>query len=573
MVGYMIIELFGVPACGKSTYIKKYINDANVVLPLDLYLYRTSRLKQNLNKIVLVMYAFSANISRCLQLNRLFWNIKFSTLKRKIKMWLYLFSVLGAKWKGEKNFSQKTLVLDEGVNQVIWGLMYNAVGSELEILHLQNELISEMGDKILWLYVPEKELINRLLRRDSKGGSELEHEIKNNQNLLKIGMQYAEVVVRSLRDNGVRIEQVQAIKFSEEKMKVLYLINSLKNGGPVNMLYTLVKHINKSECEIVVVAFKEAPKNNARDFSTLDCKVHIIGSEKVRACISEVQQLVDKEKPDIVHSHGGVADIVNSKVYGYHKRFSTVHCDPDEDFTMKNGRVKGWIKASAFIHTLRKIEHPIACSKTVSDKLRYKRHVDIDFVRNGIDLDKRKSTENYYSRDDLGLAVDDIVLVFCGYLSPRKNIQFICDALASVDRKDITLIVLGNGVEYENVCDYSKRDERIKAIGRVENAYKFLNACDYFISASKSEGLPLAVMEGMSCGLPALLSDIESHQELKTCCDEGIEVFSINDIDDLKKILCTLKKPSDINRKIARSVIENYLNADRMATEYVERYR
>ena len=34
--------------------------------------------------------------------------------------------------------------------------------------------------------------------------------------------------------------------------KVVYLINSLKKGGPVNMLYTLIKYLDNTEFEVTV---------------------------------------------------------------------------------------------------------------------------------------------------------------------------------------------------------------------------------------------------------------------------------------------------------------------------------
>ena len=36
--------------------------------------------------------------------------------------------------------------------------------------------------------------------------------------------------------------------------KVLYLINSLKNGGPVNMLYSLCKYLDNTQYKIYVMA-------------------------------------------------------------------------------------------------------------------------------------------------------------------------------------------------------------------------------------------------------------------------------------------------------------------------------
>ena len=356
-------------------------------------------------------------------------------------------------------------------------------------------------------------------------------------------------------------------------MKIIYIINSLKNGGPVNMLYTLIKYIDKRECEVIVVALKKSPENNTRDFSDLECKVTILENKNVRVSIQEVQKIIDNEHPDIVHSHGGVADIVNSRLYGSHKSFSTVHCDPDEDFSMKSGKILGWIKASVFLKNMKKIKYPIACSKTVSNKIKKKRNIDIRYVRNGIDLDKRDSTEIQYKRADLGLREKDIVLVFCGYLSSRKNVKCICDAIRTVKREDISILVIGNGTEYQDICEYGKEDSRIRAIGRVNNAYQYLRACDYFISASKSEGLPLAVMEGMSCGLPAFLSDIESHREVMECCPKGVELFTIDNTNNLVEQLNKLKKPSSEKMEAALSAVEEYLNAGRMAAEYLELYK
>ena len=42
----------------------------------------------------------------------------------------------------------------------------------------------------------------------------------------------------------------------------------------------------------------------------------------------------------------------------------------------------------------------------------------------------------------------------------------------------------------------------------------WLQAADLFVSASRSEGMPLAVLEALSCGCPALLSDIAPHCEI-----------------------------------------------------------
>lgn len=352
------------------------------------------------------------------------------------------------------------------------------------------------------------------------------------------------------------------------KRKIVFIINSLKNGGPVNMLYTLIKHIDVNKFDMYVIALSKCNPNNERNFKELPCKVLTLSDDK--NIMKQVNSLVEKINPDIVHSHGGRADLVNSRLKGNFKTVSTVHCDPDEDFAMKKGKIRGWMQATVFINTLKKIQCPIACSETVAKKIEHKRHLNIDYIRNGIDLE-RLNTNEEITRKELGIGPEDIVLSFCGYLSKRKNASYLINSIKKVARKDIFLLLIGDGKEFENLKKIAENDNRIKFIGRVSSPIKYLKVSDYFVSASLSEGLPLAVMEGMGCGLPAILSNIDSHFEMKKCCDESVQIFDLENYEKMINILNNLKR--DENRsKAAQEIVFNYLNATRMAKEYENVY-
>ena len=55
--------------------------------------------------------------------------------------------------------------------------------------------------------------------------------------------------------------------------------------------------------------------------------------------------------------------------------------------------------------------------------------------------------------------------------------------------------------------------------------------------------------------------------------DEGVELFTIDNTNNLVEQLNKLKKPSSEKMEAALSAVEEYLNAGRMAAEYLELYK
>ena len=212
---------------------------------------------------------------------------------------------------------------------------------------------------------------------------------------------------------------------------------------------------------------------------------------------------------------------------------------------------------------------PIACSETISNKIYENRKVKFDYIRNGIDptmLVVNKSIK----RSELKIEESDTVYAFCGYLSKRKNVKFLIEVFNTLPN-NYKLLVIGDGDELVALKASAKKDNVI-FVGKVSTPANYLQLSDYFISASLSEGLPMAVMEGMALGLPPVLSRIDSHIEVKKCCEEGIELFDLDNVDDLSTIIKNKVKDDKIN-SLVKNCAYNYLHAKRMALEYQEKYK
>ena len=207
----MMIELIGLPGSGKSTYSKKYIEEYKMINLMDEYLYSDSRVKQNINKVKLVSYLFNKKKKYCFVLYKIFSKIEFSSLKKKLKMLLYLYSVVAICEKAKSEIYDNDIIIDEGVNQVIWGLLYNSEKSEQAILDLQGYLKEYFGDEIIFLNINKKILEKRLLNRNGKGGAELNHDIKNDREKLNYAYTLMEKVKNGIEKNGVTIKISESV--------------------------------------------------------------------------------------------------------------------------------------------------------------------------------------------------------------------------------------------------------------------------------------------------------------------------------------------------------------------------
>ena len=107
--------------------------------------------------------------------------------------------------------------------------------------------------------------------------------------------------------------------------------------------------------------------------------------------------------------------------------------------------------------------------------------------------------------------------------------------------------------------------------GWVKDIAPYLIAGDAYVSASRSEGLPNAVLEALSWGLPVYLSDIPSHQDILGNRPDAGHLFSLQDSEQLLTLLNNFS-PSVCASTAARHIVTKHLNASRMSFDYQRRY-
>ncbi|WP_216638446.1 glycosyltransferase [Endozoicomonas arenosclerae] len=138
-------------------------------------------------------------------------------------------------------------------------------------------------------------------------------------------------------------------------------------------------------------------------------------------------------------------------------------------------------------------------------------------INNAIDIDQAVSIQ--LSREEarlaLGLPEDRFIFGTIGRLVEIKGHAVLIDALAEIITQypKAAVAIIGWGEEEQNLTQQIKRlglEDNVFLLGKREEAIKYVKAFDVFTLPSFTEGLPLALLEGMSGALPVIGSDIDT---------------------------------------------------------------
>lgn len=110
-------------------------------------------------------------------------------------------------------------------------------------------------------------------------------------------------------------------------------------------------------------------------------------------------------------------------------------------------------------------------------------------------------------------------------------------------------------------------------LGNITNAGIYNTQVDLFMLPTNYEGLPIVIIEAMSCGKPIVSSDVGGIGEIVYNGENGY-VVNNNSIDFAKKIEYILKDDAIYSRFSARSlaIFNEKLTVDKMIGEYKKIY-
>ena len=348
-------------------------------------------------------------------------------------------------------------------------------------------------------------------------------------------------------------------------VRIAYVINYIVKNGPSSVVLNLINNLDRSEYDISLITLFEgnnaevvsALRNNGvtvYECSTLSRMKCLLGQSK------EFSDIVDKGHFDILHTHGIIPDVLSSRLHTAAKRITTIHNNMYEDYLDSYGYAKSRIFIALHLAALKKLDVCVCCSRSVYDVMK-RRLPNASFIRNGI---KPVQAHSVITRAEVDVPEDACVFLYAGVLNSGKNIVWLIDNFVQYHEGDEYLLVLGKG-EKEAECK-AKADDHVRMLGFQTDPIAYMNISDVYVSASKSEGFSISVLEALSCGLGLFLSDIPSHREVVEMGQDVYlgETFSQDDFEIKLKALRERKT----NKAEIRAFQEKELSAVKMARQY-----
>lgn len=280
------------------------------------------------------------------------------------------------------------------------------------------------------------------------------------------------------------------------KKNILFLIESLKNGGSERSICNIMNEIIKKHNVVLVVATNNNDyKYNGKiieisEFLSKNPLKRLIGIRKLKL-------IKKKYKIDITISYLTAYNFYN--ILSKHK--DKTYISIRNHLSTKKESISAKIGT---IYANKKANKIICCANAIKE----------DQINNfKANKNKIYVIENFTNiKNNNNKIINNNTIITIGRLTNHKGQEHIIKAMNIVNKKinNSKLIILGTGnnkTYLENLVKKYSLNKAIKFIGFTNDIEKYLSKAKIFVLASDYEGFSNALLEAMSCHIPIIATN------------------------------------------------------------------
>ncbi|SLM85245.1 capsular polysaccharide biosynthesis protein [Vagococcus fluvialis bH819] len=318
-------------------------------------------------------------------------------------------------------------------------------------------------------------------------------------------------------------------QFNKDNIKILqelgyevHVATNFENPGTITSERSnqLKKYLEKEKVKYYQVDFDRNPLNLT----------------EFKKAKRQLRQLSGVNDYEFVHLHSPIGGIIGRIIFGKSKT-KVIYTAHGFHF-FKGAPLKNWLiyypiekyfsRCTDILITINAEDYNFS-----QKKLKAKR---TEFI-NGVGVDTKlfkqfSEEEKEKIRNKNGFNNDDFLLIYVGELSQRKNQDYLIDVMSEIKKKEIKLLLVGKGPLEETLKQKVKEknlEENISFLGYRSDVSDLMGMSDVVVSASKQEGLPVNLIEGLCEGKPLIVSDCRGNRDL---VEDGVNGFVIGEYSD-----------------------------------------
>jgi glycosyltransferase involved in cell wall biosynthesis len=363
-------------------------------------------------------------------------------------------------------------------------------------------------------------------------------------------------------------------------MKVLHLISSGGMYGAEAVILNLSKRLQQTGHSSVLGVFENQPHPNLQLHEAAQkqgIESHLLTCEGQfdKTMPQKIRRLVQTTGADVVHAHGYKADIYVYFALRGRKTplISTCHTWYDNGLILR-------LYGSADRFFLKRYARVVAVSSEVKDRLLQSgvRPEKVSIIQNGIDRAPFRDAHPSL-RGDPRFKDATAIVGLVGRLSTEKGVDVFIRSTSKVlaMHPGLQFVIVGDGPDLESLKALITElnvGANVRLLGRRDDMPSVYRSLDVMVSASRQEGLPMAILEGMASNRALIATSVGGVPSLIKDDVTGI-LLPPGDVDLLAQAISALVENPQRRQRLgeaAERLIEAEFSAERMTSDYLNLY-
>jgi len=366
-------------------------------------------------------------------------------------------------------------------------------------------------------------------------------------------------------------------------MKVLYIFNNLNRTAPNTVLINLLNEMK--EVEVFILSMNRSSDDNyIKIIEELNIEYREYFS--LKDAILDIKEIHRKFRTfDIIHLNGYHPNILGFLLQQLNKKYkmiSTCHAIEAQEAESYNYKGLSYlkIKLKQFLQKKFYVRHDksIAVSREVQTFLRGLGCQNTEIIYNGVNFTMFPEIQQKEYNENL------VNLCQVGHVNTLKNQMLSVRLVNYLSHRglNVKLHIFGSLEKHQGYVNELREeimklglDNKVLFYGSLSFQYLFekLKAMDILVMPSRSEGMPLALMEAFYFQIPAIVSLNGGMKEV-VCNNENGLVIDIEDTNIFETVYQYIHNKEYINDGVrARKTALERFDSRIMAMKYCDEYR